>query len=94
MFRNMLPTVLILLIGRHLPAAECQTKAVADTGWTSLFNGENLDGWTVKCLPRDNDKRDYWKVVDGTITAETPPDSKHNSIWLLTEKEYGDFELG
>jgi len=31
--------------------------------------------------------------VDGTITAETPPGSKHNYIWLLTEEEYGDFEL-
>ena len=64
-----------------------------ETEWTSLFNGKNLDGWVVKCLPRDDDKRGYWKVVDGTITAETPPDSKHNYIWLLTEKEYGDFEL-
>jgi peptidoglycan/xylan/chitin deacetylase (PgdA/CDA1 family) len=64
-----------------------------DTGWTNLFNGRNLDGWVVKCLPKDNDKRGYWKVVDGTITAETPPNSKHNYIWLLTEKEYDDFEL-
>jgi peptidoglycan/xylan/chitin deacetylase (PgdA/CDA1 family) len=61
--------------------------------WNSLFNGKSLDGWVVKCLPQDNDKRDYWKVVDGTITAETPLNSKHNYIWLLTEKEYGDFEL-
>ena len=60
--------------------------------WTSLFNGKNLDGWVVKCRPEDKDKT-YWKVVDGTITAETPPGSKHNYIWLLTEKEYGNFEL-
>jgi hypothetical protein len=32
-------------------------------------------------------------VVDGTITAETPAGSKHHYIWLLTDKEYGDFEL-
>ena len=64
-----------------------------DTGWTSLFNGKNLNGWVVKCRPEDKDKVGYWKVVDGTITAETPPGSKHNYIWLLTEKEYGDFEL-
>ena len=75
-----------------LVKVERPTKA-ARHGWTSLFNGKNLDGWVVKCLPQDNDKRGYWKVVDGTITAETPPDSKHNYIWLLTEKEYGDFEL-
>jgi peptidoglycan/xylan/chitin deacetylase (PgdA/CDA1 family) len=69
-------------------------KAKDDDGeWIRLFNGRSLDGWVVKCLPRDNDKRGYWKVVDGTITAETPPGSKHNYIWLLTEKEYSDFEL-
>ncbi len=65
----------------------------AQSGWTRLFNGHNLDGWIVKCRPADRDKTDYWKVVDGTITAETPPGSNHDYIWLLTEKEYGDFNL-
>jgi type 1 glutamine amidotransferase len=59
----------------------------------SLFNGENLDGWVIECRPQDNDKRGYWKVEKGTITAETAPGGKHHYIWLLTEKEYGDFEL-
>jgi hypothetical protein len=45
-----------------------------------LFNGKNLDGWIVKCRPEDRDKIGYWKVVDGTITAETPSGSKHNYI--------------
>jgi hypothetical protein len=66
----------------------------ADEGpWTPLFNGRNLDGWVVKCRPEDRDKQGYWKVVRGTITAETPAGSKHHYIWLLTEKEFGDFEL-
>lgn len=64
-----------------------------ETGWTSLFNGKNLDGWVVKCRPADRDKIGYWKVADGTITAETPPGSQHHYIWLLTEKEFGDFTL-
>jgi hypothetical protein len=67
--------------------------AADENGWTSLFNGQNLDGWFIKCRPEDKDKTVYWKVVDGTITAETPPGSKHNYLWLLTKKEYGDFEL-
>jgi len=68
--------------------------ATADEGnWASLFNGKNLNVWVVKCHPEDKDKIGYWKVVNGTITAETPSGSKHNYIWLLTEKEYGDFEL-
>ena len=65
----------------------------AEPGWTSLFNGRNLDGWLIKCRPDDEDKIGYWKVVDGTITAETPPGSKHHYIWLLTDKEFDDFEL-
>jgi hypothetical protein len=61
--------------------------------WTSLFNGESLDGWVVKCRPEDKDKVGYWRVTEGAIVAETPPGSKHHYIWLLTEREFGDFEL-
>jgi hypothetical protein len=64
-----------------------------ESGWRSLFNGRNLDGWVVKCRPEDRDKIGYWRVVDGTITAETAPGSKHNYMWLLTNKEFDDFEL-
>jgi hypothetical protein len=67
----------------------------ADDGPTepkSLFDGKTLDGWTVKCLPKDIDKQ-YWKVEEGTITARVPKGSDHNYIWLLTTGEYGDFEL-
>ncbi|MBC7350976.1 MAG: DUF1080 domain-containing protein [Thermogutta sp.] len=62
-------------------------------GEISLFDGVTLNGWTVKCRPQDGDKRHYWKVVDGTITAEVPPNSNHGYIWLVSEQEFGDFEL-
>jgi hypothetical protein len=78
----------------HVGTVPVSAEAIGgEAGWTSLFNGKNLDGWIVKCRPADQDKIGYWKVVDGTITAETPPGSKHHYIWLLTEKEYGDFTL-
>lgn len=57
-----------------------------------LFDGATLDGWMVKCQSKDRDK-DYWTVEDGTLTAQVPAESDHHYIWLLTEKEYGDFEL-
>jgi hypothetical protein len=60
--------------------------------WLSLFDGESLAGWQVKCLPKDGDKQ-YWKASDGAIVAEVPDGSSHNYIWLLTEAEYSDFEL-
>jgi len=61
--------------------------------WKSLFDGQTLNGWTIKSRPQDRDKHDYWKVEDGTITAETPAGSDHHYIWLLTEEEFDDFEL-
>ncbi len=81
------PALLLLLLCGFLPAP------VSAGEWTSLFNGKNLDGWVVKCRPQDKDKKGYWKVVNGTITAETPTGSKHHYIWLLTKEEFGNFEL-
>jgi hypothetical protein len=65
---------------------------VQDTGWKDLFDGESLNGWMVKCRPQDKDKH-YWKVEGKTITAEVPQGSEHHYVWLLTEREYSDFEL-
>ncbi len=80
-----------LLVACHVASA-VEVKG-GETEWTSLFNGKNLDGWVIKCRPDDKDKTGYWRVADGAITAETPAGSKHHYIWLLTEKEYGDFVL-
>lgn len=63
-----------------------------DLNWKSLFNGKNLKGWSVKCLPEDEEK-DYWKVVDGVIECNSLNDSTHDYVWLLNENEYADFEL-
>ncbi len=79
--------VICLSSGRSVWAQEEKPETIR------LFDGKSLDGWMVKCRPQDNDKRGYWKVVDGTITAEVPEGSKHHYIWLLTEDEFDDFEL-
>lgn len=50
-------------------------------GFTSLFNGKNLDGWV-------GNKTDY-KVDNGEILVE--PTGAGGSGNLYTEKEYGDF---
>jgi len=72
-----------------------QEKATAqdERGTIRLFDGETLNGWVVKCKPQDESRRGYWKVVDGSIMAEVPAGSPHNYIWLMTEKEFSDFEL-
>ncbi len=50
--------------------------------WQVLFNGEDLEGWTVKCLPADQDK-DYWTVQEGSIECNSIGDKDHNRHLLL-----------
>ncbi|MCK4879041.1 MAG: DUF1080 domain-containing protein [Bacteroidales bacterium] len=60
--------------------------------WESLFNGEDLEGWTVKCVPVDQNK-EFWTVKDGYIECNSIGDKNHNYIWLATEREFADFHL-
>jgi len=66
--------------------------ADAPVNWQPLFNGTNLAGWKVKCKPEDQSKS-YWRVEHGCIVADSMADSKHDYVWLQTEREFGDFEL-
>ena len=61
------------------------TSAPEDDGWTTLFNGKDLDGWTQK-----NGTATY-EVVDGTVKGTTSEGSPNS--FLCTKREYGDFEL-
>lgn len=60
--------------------------------WEALFNGENLEGWTVYTTPEDKGK-EYWKAHEGYIEANSIGDGDHNYIWLATEGEFSDFHL-
>jgi len=55
-------------------------------GSMSLFNGINLDGWTV----RDPENRD-WQVVEGVIDCDAHEGPGDRNLW--TTRSYGDFEL-
>jgi len=60
-------------------------SAVAADGWTSLFDGETLEGWTQK------NGTATFVVKDGTIVGTTAEGSPNS--FLCTDGEYGDFEL-
>jgi len=60
--------------------------------WEPLFNGENLDGWTVKCIPAD-EGHTYWRVHDGYIECNSMGDPEHNYVWLLSDRQFSDFHL-
>lgn len=70
----------------------CATSQKASGRWTSLFNGKDLSGWFVKCQPKDQGKV-FWKVDQGSIVCDSMGRKDHNYVWLLTEREFGDFEL-
>jgi hypothetical protein len=62
------------------------TSARADGhGWTSLFNGENLDGWTQR-----NGTATY-RIEGNAIVGKTAEGSPNS--FLCTDTPYGDFEL-
>lgn len=64
----------------------------AETEWTSLFNGKDLSGWQLKCSPQDSDKA-YCQVKDGAIILDSTKFQKHDYLWLVSEKEYDNFEF-
>jgi len=51
---------------------------------TSLFNGQDLTGWTVHGT-------ELWYVEDGDLVCESGPDAEYG--YLATEASYKDFEL-
>ena len=58
---------------------------VSEPKWTTLFNGQNLDGWRI----RDGDSTVL--VDDGMIVAVSQDPVRES--YLVTEKTYGDFIL-
>jgi hypothetical protein len=53
-------------------------------GFTALFNGKDLTGWKVN----EGGKMSVWGAEKGLLYVEGA-----GGGWLMTEKEYGDFEL-
>jgi hypothetical protein len=58
------------------------TQQEVDEDWIALFDGKTLFGW------RQTDDATNWKVVNGTIHADTG-----NAGLLRTTSEFDDFEL-
>lgn len=54
-----------------------------------LFDGKTLAGWKT-ITPEE---KVIWKVVDGKITGGDGVKPIKDNTYLITEKEYGDFEL-
>ena len=66
-------------------ATAARTEAPAEWGEDiTLFNGEDLTGWTVHGT-------ELWYVEDGTLVCESGPDAEYG--YLLTDYDFRDFDL-
>ncbi|MFM7151397.1 MAG: DUF1080 domain-containing protein [Gemmataceae bacterium] len=66
-----------------VPAARAEDSATIPEGFTPLFNGKDLKGWKVH-----GGKLGSWSADNGLLFV-----SGGGGGWLMTEKQYGDFEL-
>jgi hypothetical protein len=79
---NTLLSIIALAALAAVPA-----HAQAPAGFTSLFNGRDLTGWTIP--EGDNG---HWKVVNGVIDYDAMSEAaKDKNLWSV--KEYKDFVL-
>jgi len=65
--------------------AGCNSSKSQDEGWTYLFDGETLNGWSV------HSGFAKYRVEDGTIVGTAVKGSPNT--FLCTEQEFGDFIL-
>ncbi|WP_297693150.1 DUF1080 domain-containing protein [uncultured Eudoraea sp.] len=74
-------TILFLL----LTSLGCSDSKKDNTPWISLFDGETLNGWTIKGGEAQYEVRD--EIIVGITVHNTP------NTFLTTDKMYGDFIL-
>ena len=72
------PLLLVLVL------AGCAGERAASQKSVSLFNGKNLDGWTIYGTEK-------WFVENGELVCESGPDAQYG--YLATNEHYKDFDL-
>lgn len=84
--------VMTLLIAVSCGLLLVPSQARGDGPWVELFAGdEPTKGWIVtdwSDLKKAPPSGARWEVKDGTLQGSTP-----RGTWLVSEAEYGDFEL-
>lgn len=65
--------------------AALPVAAKVEPGFKPIFNGKNLDGW-------DGDPR-LWSVKNGIIVGSTEGVELTDNTFLISKKQYQDFEL-
>ncbi len=76
-------------LGTILLLGVAQAEPPQGEGWVSLFDGNDLNGWTIK-----SGNEGIWTVADGVIDCQPRADAPKegdNSLWC--DQEFGDFQL-
>jgi hypothetical protein len=84
MLRRCFLFAFLLLTIICVPAARTEEDNKPPAGFETLFNGKDLTGWKV--LP--GGKMEVWGADKGLLYVDG-----RGGAWLMTEKEYGDFEI-
>ena len=63
-------------------------KEDTDDGWVTLFDGKTTTGWHSYGKPSAGDR---WQIADAALYLDTS--KKQNGGDLVTDKEYGNFDL-
>jgi hypothetical protein len=81
-------TLIIALLFSVITAYQYTGTASGQSGdgWTTLFDGKNLDQW-------DGDGTAAFKIEDGSVTAVDKKDPKAVASYLITKKPYKDFVI-
>jgi hypothetical protein len=82
--RALLLGSLALFVGVPALADDAAKLEAPPKGFISLFNGKDLTGWQVN----KGGRLDRWGAGDGLLFTKGS-----GGGWLMTEKEFGDFEL-
>ena len=62
-------------------------------GWIELFDGKSLAGWHKNPAKIGHGTGGDWQVEDGVISGQQDPPGSGNGGILLTDRQFGDFEL-
>jgi len=85
------PATIVLCALLNVPVT-CLAEAESEnTGWTDLFNGENLDGWRTY---GESAPRSTWIVENGAIVLDVDETTTEMTGGdLVTDQQFENFEL-
>src|SRR5262249_13587799 len=86
----LVPLFALALLALGLARADTKDEKPDDKGFVPIFDGKTLDGWHVSGKT-GHGTGGKWVAEDGAIVGSQ--DKPGNGGILITDKEYGDFEV-